>query len=194
MAEDFEYQINDEARAQLNAGFRDAFEALKISDYKEYLAQANVLSKAFGVSRDTVGRWLNGTQDFVGKGDPRRIGGQAQGISKNKVYSMRVAFSKAVILGGYLPEKIGNIQTKSKAIPSGNASVSGLKLRDYLANDFTRERAIRATFSNGMLTWLYARYEKYPDQDESSDIEDWSTTVQYWNPGIDSNDSFPYGA
>lgn len=188
----FEYQINDEARADMNAGFRDTFEALKLRDYKEYLNQANIVAETWGVSRDTVGRWMSGSVDFIGKGNPRRIGGKALGIPGTKGYQMRVAFAKATILGGALTQEIGKIQTKNKQISTANVKDAGLKLREYLRDDYTRSRGIRFTFgANGMVNWQYARNARYPDVEESYDIENWSGTIDQWNPGITPGEQFP---
>lgn len=188
------YKHDADARKDLTDGLVDAAKHLKSANPTGYKNLVQITAKAFNVTNKTAREWLMGHREFIGKGNPRKVGG----ISGEKVYKMKVAYAKALILGQ------GDIQvtrdTKTKQITGSDAKAMGKSLRAYLENDFTRTQGMRLKINDkGVLTWEYARYSDDSDSSSGSynDVNDWTATLDKWNPGfptMDTDVDFFWGA
>jgi hypothetical protein len=177
------YKFDHDARADLLDGLVDAAKTLKASDPKTYKTFVKVTAKTFNVTNKTAREWLMGHRDFIGKGNPKKLDGE----SGEKVYKMKVAFAKALILGQ--SDVSLTRSEKQKPINTSNQKEAGKALREYLKNDYTRTQGLRMSIgANNIITWEYAQYsEASGESNNSHDIDDWSATLDSWNPGLDFN-------
>jgi len=181
------YKYDSDAREEINDAFVDAAQSLKQYDKEEYRELIKVTATAFELSEESVRKCFNGSRDFITKGNPRKV----EGADAEKTYKMRAAFAKAVILGQRDNLSVTR-DSKQQRITEATTKKTGEKLREYLLNDYTRTQGLRLRFdANGIITWEYARYsEDSGESNDSYEIDDWSATIDSWNPSGDSD--FPF--
>jgi len=183
------YKYDPDAREEINDALVDAAQSLKQSDREAYRELVKVTAEAFKLSKESVTKCFNGSRDFITKGNPRKIDGE----SGEKVYKMRAAFAKALILG-QRDELNVTRDSKQQQITQATTKESGKKLREYLSHDYTRTQALRMRVTNGgVIGWEYARYSGDSGGEGSIgsfELDDWSATIDSWNPSGDSD--FPF--
>lgn len=183
-----EYKLNDQARTDLNRALADAARNLKSTNPEGYKQFVKTTAEAFHLSESTIRRTFTNNRDFIGKRNPRS---SASGDA-DKDYKMRVAFAKAFVLGQDGVQITRD--SKSQKINEYSPKVAGSKLREYLSDDYMRTQGLRMRIDErGLVTWEYAKYPDYPEDEEGSqEVEDWSSTLDKWNPGIDANNGYPW--